>query len=67
MQEFDFHINPPRPTLGLYVPKDAGLPDLALTDARQWRLESHVWANELQPETLMGIELNGHTFQELSV
>lgn len=67
MQEFDFYINPARPTLGLYVPKGAGLPDLALNDAKQWQLEGHVWANELQPETLMGLELNGHAFQELDV
>lgn len=63
MDEFDFYINPTRPTLGLYVRKGAGLPDLA--DARQWQLEGHVWANELQPGTLQGLEANGHAFQEL--
>lgn len=63
MQEFDFYINPGRPTLGLYVLKGAGLPDLV--DADQWLLEGHVWANELQPETLKGLEAYGHAFQEL--
>lgn len=63
MQEFDFYINPTRPTLGLYVRKGAGLPDLV--DAKQWQLEGHVWANELQPATLKGLEANGHAFQEL--
>ncbi|CAB3839538.1 hypothetical protein LMG26858_01121 [Achromobacter anxifer] len=28
-QEFDFYINLGKPTLGLYVRKGAGLPDLA--------------------------------------
>jgi hypothetical protein len=63
MQEFDFYINPAKPTLGLYVRKGAGLPDLA--DARQWQLEGHVWANELPPSVLQGLEANGHAFQEL--
>ncbi|QEZ43121.1 hypothetical protein [Cupriavidus oxalaticus] len=63
MQQFDFYINPKRPTLGLYVRKGAGLPDLA--DASQWQLEGHVWENELAPDILKGLEANGHAFQEL--
>lgn len=63
MQEFDLYINPKKPTLGLYVSKGAGLPDLA--DASQWQLEGHVWANELPPPVLQGLEANGHAFQEL--
>ena len=63
MQEFDFYINPQRPTLGLYVRQGAGLPDLV--DAKQWRLEGHVWENELPPPILKGLEANGHAFQEL--
>jgi hypothetical protein len=65
MQEFDFYINPQRPTLGLYVRKGAGLPDLV--DAKQWQLEGHVWENELPPPLLKGLEANGHAFQELGV
>ena len=65
MDEFDFYINPARPTHGLYVRKGEGLPDLA--DAKQWQLEGHVWANELQPETLKGLDANGHAFQELGI
>ncbi|RDS86182.1 hypothetical protein [Dyella psychrodurans] len=63
MQAFDLYINPARPTLGLYVRQGVGLPDLV--DAKQWQLEGHVWANELQPATLKGLEANGHAFQEL--
>jgi hypothetical protein len=63
MDEFDLYINPKKPTLGLYVRKGAGLPDLA--DASQWQLEGHVWANELPSAILQGLEANGHAFQEL--
>ena len=62
-QEFDFYLNPARPTLGLYVRKDAGLPDLA--DASQWQFQGHVWQNEIPPDQLKELESNGHVFQEL--
>ena len=29
MQEYDLYINPKKPSIGLYVRKRAGLPDLA--------------------------------------
>ncbi len=63
MQEFDFYINPKKPTLGLYVRKGAGLPDLA--DPDQWVLDGNVWQTEVPPEILNGLEANGHAFQEL--
>jgi hypothetical protein len=62
-QEFDFYINLAKPTLGLYVRKGAGLPDLA--DAKQWQFSGHVWQTELAPAILLGLEANGHAFQEL--
>ncbi len=63
MQEFDFYVNPKKPTLGLYVRSGAGLSDLA--DPNQWQLEGHVWESELTPEILKALEANGHAFQEL--
>lgn len=63
LQEFDFYLNPAHPTLGLYVRKGAGLPDLA--DASQWQFQGHVWQNEIQPDQLKELEANGHVFQEL--
>jgi hypothetical protein len=63
MQEFDFYMNLKRPTLGLYVRKGAGLPDLA--DPDQWEFEGNVWQDELPPDVLKGLEANGHAFQEL--
>lgn len=62
-QEYDFYINIAKPTLGLYVRKGAGLPDLASTE--QWRLSGHVWQSELPTSVLQGLENNGHAFQEL--
>lgn len=63
MQEFDFYIHLKKPTLGLYVLKGAGLPDLQ--DASQWQLEGHVWQSELPPGLLKELQANGHAFQEL--
>ncbi len=63
MQAFDFYINTAKPTLGLYVRKGAGLPDLA--DAAQWELDGQVWESDLPPGILKGVEENGHAFQEL--
>lgn len=63
MQEFDFYINLQKPTLGIYVRKGAGLPDLA--DAKQWRLEGTVAESELPAGFLKELDANGHAFQEL--
>lgn len=63
MQEFDFYINLQKPTLGLYVRKGAGLPDLA--DAKAWQLDGTVAESEVPPGLLKGLEANGHAFQEL--
>ncbi|MDR8397430.1 hypothetical protein NE850_13880 [Paraburkholderia sp. USG1] len=63
MQEFDFYLNLKKPTLGLYVRKGAGLPDLV--DQGDWQFEGSVSQNELTPALLKGLEANGHAFQEL--
>jgi hypothetical protein len=62
-QEFDLYINLAKPTLGLYVRKGMGLPDLANT--KEWQFSGHVWQSELDPATLKSLEENGHAFQEL--
>ncbi len=63
MQEFDFYINLAKPSLGLYVRKGAGLPDLA--DASGWQLDGTVTDADLTPALLKALEANGHAFQEL--
>jgi hypothetical protein len=62
-QEFDFYINLTKPTLGLYVRKGMGLPDLANT--KDWQFSGHIWQSELDAATLKNLEANGHAFQEL--
>lgn len=62
-QEFDFYINSAKPTLGLYVRKGMGLPDLA--NPQEWQFSGHVWQTELSPDLLQELATNGHTFQEL--
>lgn len=62
-QEFDFYINLAKPTLGLYVRKGMGLPDLA--NPKEWQFSGHIWQSELAAETLKNLETNGHAFQEL--
>lgn len=62
-QEFDFYINLKKPTLGLYVRKGMGLPDLA--DTADWQFSGHVWQSELDAPLIKGLEENGHVFKEL--
>ncbi len=62
-QEFDFYINLLKPTLGLYVRKGMGLPDLV--DTKDWQFSGHVWQSELDPGMLKSLDANGHVFQEL--
>lgn len=63
--EFDFYINLRKPTLGIYVRKGMGLPDLA--NPKEWQFSGHIWQSELDAETLNSLEANGHAFQELGV
>lgn len=34
MENYDFYLNPQKPSIGLYMPAGAGLPDIA--DAKDW-------------------------------
>lgn len=63
MQEFDLYINPRKPTLGLYVPTGAGLPDLA--DPKQWVFDSTLAEDELSADLVQSIKADGHAFREL--
>jgi hypothetical protein len=63
MDEFDFYINLAKPSLGLYVRKGAGLPDLA--DASAWQLDGTMTKADITPALLKELEANGHAFEEL--
>lgn len=63
MQEYDLYINPKKPSIGLYVPKGAGLPDLA--DTSEWLYDGSANDVDLPPDLVRNIETTGHAFREL--
>jgi hypothetical protein len=63
MQEYDLYINPKKPSIGLYVRKGAGLPDLA--DASEWLYDGSANDVDLPSDLVQNIESTGHAFREL--
>jgi hypothetical protein len=63
MQEYDLYINPKKPSIGLYVRKGAGLPDLA--DASEWLYDGSANDVDLPPDLVRNLETTGHAFREL--
>ena len=64
MRAYDLYINPRKPTIGLYVRKGAGLPDLA--DPGEWVFDGTAVQGELPPELVKNIEANGHGFRDMA-
>ena len=63
MQEYDLYINPRKPTVGLYVRKGAGLPDLA--DPNEWAFDGTAAQGELPAKLVERVEINGHAFRDM--
>ena len=63
MQEFDLYLNPQKPSVGLYVHKGAGLPDLA--DSKEWVFDGTAAQAELPPDLVNKIKANGHAFRDM--
>jgi hypothetical protein len=63
MQEFDLYINPRKASVGLYVRKGTGLPDLA--DSKDWVFDGTSARADLPPELVKQIETNGHAFRDM--
>jgi hypothetical protein len=63
MQEYNLYINPKKPSIGLYVRKGAGLPDLV--DASEWLYDGSANDVDLPPDLGQKIETTGHAFREL--
>ena len=63
MQEYDLYINPQKPSVGLYVRKGAGLPDLA--NPTEWTFDGTAAQGELPAERVKKIEANGHAFRDM--
>jgi hypothetical protein len=63
MQDYDLYMNPQKPSVGLYVRKGAGLPDLA--DPKEWVFDG-TSAQDLLPQALVQkIEADGHAFRDM--
>ena len=63
MQEYDLYINLQKPSVGLYVRKGAGLPDLA--NPKEWSFDGTAAQGELPAELVKKIEANGHAFRDM--
>jgi hypothetical protein len=63
MQEFDLYMNPQKPSIGLYVRKGAGLPDLE--DRKEWVFDGTTTQDALPPDLVKRIEASGHAFRDM--
>ena len=63
MQQYDLYINPQKPTLGLYVRKGAGLPDLE--NPKEWAFDGTAGQGDLPPDLVKKIETDGHAFRDM--
>jgi hypothetical protein len=63
MQEYDLYINPQKASVGLYVRKGAGLPDLA--KSKNWVFDGTEAQSALPAELVREIEANGHAFRDM--
>jgi hypothetical protein len=59
MQEYDLYINPQKPSVGLYVLKGAGLPDLA--NPSEWVFDGTAAQVDLPPDLSCGASKPGVT------
>jgi hypothetical protein len=64
MQEYDLYINPQKPSVGLYVRKGEGLPDLA--DPEEWVFDGTAAQGDLPRNLVQRIETNGHAFRDMN-
>jgi hypothetical protein len=63
MQEYDLYINPQKPSVGLYVRKGAGLPDVA--DPKEWVFDGTAEQAELPRALVQDVETDGHAFRDM--
>ncbi len=63
MQEYDLYINVKKPTIGLYVRKDASLPDLA--DKADWVFDGTAAQDLLPASVVAGVTADGHAFRDM--
>ena len=63
MDEYDLYLNVKKPSVGLYVRKGEGLPDLA--DKDDWVFDGTCARDMLPASVLDSIKTNGHAFRNM--
>lgn len=63
MEEYDLYINQKKPSVGLYVLKDTGLPDLA--DKEDWLFDGTAAQDLLPADVVQAVKANGHAFRNM--
>jgi hypothetical protein len=63
MEQYDLYINAKKPAIGLYVRKDAGLPDLA--DKGDWAFGGTAAQDLLPAKVVQGVAADGHAFRDM--
>ncbi len=63
MREYDLYINQNKPSIGLYVSKGAGLPDI--DDKADWLFDGTAAEDLLPPEVVKGVAADGHAFRSM--
>jgi hypothetical protein len=64
MDEYDLYLNVKKPSIGLYVRKDAKLPDLA--DKDDWVFDGTTFQDQLPPSVIDGVKADGHAFRNMN-
>jgi hypothetical protein len=63
MEQYDLYFNVKKPAIGLYVRKDAGLPDLA--DKGDWAFGGTAAQDLLPPKVVADVAADGHAFRDM--
>jgi hypothetical protein len=63
MEEYDLYLNVKKPSIGLYVRKGAGLPDLA--DKADWVFDGTAAEDLLPKNVVADVAANGHAFRDM--
>lgn len=63
MENYDLYLNSQKPSIGLYVPAGAGLPDIA--DAKNWIFDGTVEKDALPSKVIDALKANGHAFRDM--
>jgi hypothetical protein len=63
MMDYDLYLNDKKPSIGLYVRKGAGLPDLM--DKKDWIFDGTYAQDLLPPRVSAAVNASGHAFRDM--